>query len=132
MEKITSLSELRESILQLEIKQANESRQLKEEWKLTVEKLKPANLIKSSINDMITSSGLKENILNTVLSLAVGFLTKKAVVGSTHNPLKQILGALLQAGVTGLVSKNADGIKSTAVQVIKLFLDKKKKKEEAD
>lgn len=126
------MNELSESILQLEIKQADEVRLLKDEWKQTVEKLKPANLIKSSINDIINSSGLKENILNTVLSLAVGFLTKKAVIGSTHNPLKQVLGVLLQAGVTGAVSKNADGIKSTAIQVIKLFLNKKKKKEVAD
>lgn len=126
MRKITSVSELKEEIFRLEIKQAHEARLLKEQFMITRESLKPANLIKSSINDLITSPDLKENILNTTLSLAAGYLSKKIIVGSSQNPFKQILGTLLQMGVTNIVSKNSDGIKSAAMNLINNFLSKKR------
>jgi hypothetical protein len=125
MEKITSIAELRISILLLEIKQANEMTLLKEQFNITIIGLKPGNLIKNKFHDIVSSPDLKENILSTALGLAVGYLSKKAIVGSTHNPLKQLLGTLLQVGVTGIVSKNSDGIKSVASKLIGTFLNKK-------
>lgn len=129
MEKITSLDGLRESILLLEIKQANEARLLKEEFKTTYEKLKPVNLIKNSFNEIVSSPNLKENILNGALGLAAGFISKKAVIGSTHNPIKQLLGLLLEVGVATAVTKNADGIKSTVMTLISTLLSKRNKTE---
>jgi hypothetical protein len=129
MEKITSVSGLRESILLLEIKQANEAQLLKEEFKATFEKMKPINLIKNSINEMVSSPNLKENILNAALGIAAGFISKKTVVGSTHNPLKQLLGLLIEVGVAGVVTKNADGIKSTVMTLISSLIAKKRKAE---
>ena len=125
MKKITSIVELRESILLLEIKQANEGRLLKEQFKTTYESLRPVNLIKNKFNELTTSPDFKGKLLNATLSLAAGYLSRKVVVGATHNPLKQLLGTLLQMGVTGIVSKNADGIKSTAMDLISHFLNKK-------
>lgn len=125
MEKITSITELRETILLLEIKQAKEKTLLKEQFTVTYESLKPVNLIKSKINELITSPNLKESILNGVMSLAAGYLSKKVAVGTTHNPLKQLLGTLLQVGVTSIVSKNSEGIKSTVMDLISKVLDKK-------
>ena len=125
MEKITSVSQLRDKILQLEYKQKNEAALLKEQFSITYEKLKPVNLIKNKINDIVSSPNLKENILNATLSIAAGYLSKKAVVGSTHNPLKKLLGTLLQVGVTSLVAKNGDEIRSTASNLISSFLSKR-------
>lgn len=118
MEKITSINQLKESISLLEIKQANDARLLKEQFNITYESIQPVNLIKSTLHDLITSPNLKENMLNGALSMAAGYFSKKAAIGSTHNPLKQLLGTLLQMGVTGIVSKNADGIKSTVMQLL--------------
>lgn len=124
MGKITSLIELKESIFLLEIKKANEARLLKEQFMTTYESIKPVNLIKNSISELITSPALKEGLLNTTLSLAAGYLSKRVVVGSTHNPLKQLLGTFLQMGVTNIVSKNTDGIKSSVMSLINNFLSK--------
>jgi hypothetical protein len=125
MEKISSVIELRESILLLEIKKANELQLLKDQFKVTYESLKPVNLIKSKINELIESPDLKNNIINTTMGLAAGYLSKKALVGSTHNPLKQLLGTVLQIGVSSLVAKNSDGIKSTAVTLLHTLLSKR-------
>lgn len=120
-----SIVELRESILLLEIKKSNDLRLLKEQFKITYESLKPVNLMKNKINDLIESPDLKETLLNTTLSLAAGYLSKKAIVGSTHNPLKQLLGMVLQIGVSSMVAKNTDEIKSTALNLLNKFISKR-------
>jgi hypothetical protein len=125
MENIMSIVELRESILLLEIKKSNDLRLLKEQFKITYESLKPVNLMKNKINDLIESPDLKETLLNTTLSLAAGYLSKKAIVGSTHNPLKQLLGMVLQIGVSSMVAKNTDEIKSTALNLLNKFISKR-------
>jgi len=125
MEKITSVEELKKAILLLEIKQANEAVQLKEQLLVTYESLKPINLIKKIFTDITSSPDLKKDLLGTTLSLAAGYLSKKAAVGSTHNPIKQLLGTLLQLGVTNIVSKNSDGIKIIGMKILNSFFHKK-------
>ena len=132
MVKITSMTELRESILQLEIKQIEEQRLLKEQFVITYDRMKPVNLIKNSIKDLITSSDLKDNLFSTALGLAAGYLSKKAAVGSTHNPIKQILGAFLQLGVTNVVTKNSGEIKDVLLSLISSYLPKKEVYAERD
>jgi hypothetical protein len=125
MNEITSTTKLREAILLLEIKQANEKCLLKEQFKTIQESLKPVNLIKNALNELVTAPDLKGNLLITGLSLAAGYLSKKVVIGSTRNPLKKILGTLLQVAVSNMASKNSDGIKSTALHLINTMFSKK-------
>lgn len=125
MKKITCVSELKESIFLLEIKQANEGALLKEQIKFTYENLRPANLIKNTLSELTSEPKLKGELLNATISLAAGFITKKIVVGATENPLKQILGTLLQIAVTSIAARNADEIKSMAQHLINTILTKK-------
>lgn len=124
METITNVIELKKEINKLETKQKEEGLILKEQCKITYESLKPINLLKSTLKDIITPD-LTGTLLNSSLSLAAGYVSKKALIGSTHNPLKQLLGTVLQMGVTSLVSKNTNSIKSTALNIISSFLKKK-------
>ncbi|MDP3557624.1 MAG: hypothetical protein Q8T03_09635 [Bacteroidota bacterium] len=125
MDKITSTNQLREKIQQLEIKQVSEGILLKEQFKVTYESLKPVNIIKNKISELVTSSDLTGNVLDGILGLTAGYLTKKATVGSSHNPLKKILGSLLQMGVTSIVTKNTGGIKAVVSTLIGALLKKK-------
>lgn len=125
MEKITSVDELRESIRLLETKQKIQSELLKEQFKITYTSLKPANLIKNSLHELTASPDLKGGLLNAGLSLAAGYLSKKAIIGTTRNPLKNLFGILLQRGVATLVSKNSDKIKSTAIELKNTIFSKK-------
>ena len=111
MESIASIAQLNARIAALEIEQLNDEVLLKAQFKLSYEGIKPINLIKDTIGDILTTPNFKGNIINAVLSYATGYLAKKVAVGSTHNPIKQILGMVLQTGVTNVVSKNADDIK---------------------
>src|ERR1700751_562635 len=100
MKKITSVLELKEQIFLLEAKQADEKQLLKDEVKNLHESLKPTNLIKNAVGELTSLPDFKGNILNAVVSIAAGFFSKKIAIGSTHNPIKQLLGTLLQMGVT--------------------------------
>lgn len=123
MKKITALEELRASIELLETKQTDEAILLKEQFKVTYESLKPVNLFKKMLHEFTSDDELKSNLTDTTLGLAAGYLSKKAVIGSNTNPFKQVLGSLIQMGVSSIVSKNADGIKSTIASLIsRLFL----------
>ena len=125
MEKIKTIEELDEAIQILEIKHKLAEKLLKEQLKSTVENLKPVNLIKSTLRNLTTSPSLKDNLLDTTISLLAGFLSKKIIVGNTHNPIKQILGTVLQMGVTNAVSRNTSDIKSSVLNIIKNFITKK-------
>jgi hypothetical protein len=118
MKKISAIEELRESIFLLESQQANDLQLLQEQFKTTAENLRPANLLKNTFKDLTALPDLKGNLLDTSIGLAAGYLSKKVIVGATHNPIKKLLGAVLQLGVTSFVSKHPEGIKSVAQNLI--------------
>jgi type I restriction-modification system DNA methylase subunit len=129
MESITNAIELKAAILALELDQAKEEALLKAEFQVTYENLKPANLIKNTFAQFAKIPDLKGDMIDTTMSLAAGYISKKAILGSTNNPIKQLLGTALQVGITSLVSKNTDGIKTAFMYLINNFFSKKEKSE---
>jgi hypothetical protein len=115
MEKITSVIELKEAIRLLEIKQAREKELLKKQFEITLESLKPANLIKSQLNELKMMPAFKENFWETTLGVTGGLLLKRMATGPTGNPLKKMLRALFNVIVKNVVPKHADGSKTNVV-----------------
>ena len=113
MQHINSTQELKEAILLLEIKQLEEARKVRDDFHQLYESLRPINLIKNTINSAIALPELKGNLLNLTLGHAAGFLGKKAFVRGSGNPIKNLLGVVLQFGLGNYVAKHPDGIKST-------------------
>jgi hypothetical protein len=112
MKKTNQTDLLNQTIIYLENKQALELYALKEQFELTYESLKPLNILKNAFTEMTTSPNIKGNIINNVVGMATGYLTKKVLVGSTHNPIKRILGTLLQFVITNVATKHSDTLKS--------------------
>lgn len=125
MKNANALILLKENMLLMEFEHENNRILLMEEFKQTFEALRPVNLIKNTFHELVQSPDFKENLVDSALGLATGFISKKLVVGNTHNPLKQILGVLLQLAITSIVTKNADGIKSSLMELIYKFTNKK-------
>ncbi|HET6245085.1 MAG: hypothetical protein H0V01_10485 [Bacteroidetes bacterium] len=124
MQKITSVKDLKNAIEQLEYKQAQEWPLLKEEFLNTFEKMKPLNVLKSTFKEFTTLPDFKEDIMGATMGITAGYLSKSLVVGESHNPLKKLLGSLLQLGVSNAVSKNSDTIKLVASSLFNLFTKK--------
>ena len=122
MEKQNAISSLKESIRLLEIKQAEEGAVLKEQFAVTLESLKPINLLKTTIKEMTNAVDLRSNLSETVISILAGYLTKKVMVNSKSGPFIKILGAVLQFGTTSLIAQNADNIREFINRMIDRFL----------
>ena len=117
MQKITTAAELKIAIQQLEYKQAEEWPLLKEQFLLTYEGLKPLNLIKNTFREFTSSLAIKDNLWG----LTAGYLSKLLIIGASNNPIKKLLGALLELGISNIVSKNQDTIQSLVDKVIEFF-----------
>jgi len=108
MKQINETDTLNETIVLLKYKQAQELIILQEQFQLTYDSLKPINLIKNAFSEMTHSPDIKGNLINNVIGLSTGYLSKRILLGSTHNPIKRILGSVLQYVVANVVTKKSD------------------------
>lgn len=69
MAKQSAVDSLKESIRLLEIRQAEEGHILKEQFRVTYESLKPANLIKNSLKEITGSAEVKNGLFETIVSI---------------------------------------------------------------
>ena len=118
---------LHDEIQNLEIRLAYEEQLLKDEFFNTYERLKPVNLLKSTIRTLFTSPRLTDDIIGTAVGLTTGYLSKKIVIGTSGNVIRKLLGLLLQVGVTSAVSKHPEEIKSLGHYIYVHFLTRKSK-----
>lgn len=125
MQNITSATELKDAIRSLEETQSVQGRLLKEQFFIVVESIKPVNIIKNTFNEVVSSPDLMSNILTTTIGLTAGYISKKSIVGASGNLFKKLLGTILQFGVTTLVLRNPEAIKSFGQGLIQRFLSKK-------
>lgn len=121
MQKINSITDLREAIVKLENAHAIETKMLREQFNLTYESLKPINLIKSTFKEAALSVDLKDNIVNSTVGLVAGFLSKKIFEGVSRNPLKKLLGTALMFGITNIVTKNPETVKKAGKKIFEII-----------
>jgi len=112
MKKADLESGLKDSILQLERKRAEEELLLKQQFHSTIDSFKPINLIKSTFNEAVTSRELKGDILTTSVGLTAGFLAKIAFAGVMRSPLRRLIGNVLMFGITDMAARNPEAVKS--------------------
>lgn len=122
MEKQYTIETLREKIRELEIKQEAEGKVLKAQLKVTYEYLKPSNILRSVVKDIVSSDTLKDDFINTAASYTSGLLTKKLIVRKSQNPLLKIIGLGIQFGITAIVNKNYSSIKDVFTQYVNAFI----------
>lgn len=125
MQNITSAIGLKDAILLLETDKRVKEMLLKEQFRLTYETIKPFNLIKHTLKDISSSPYLIDNILGTTVGIATGFLSNKLFVGASVNIIRKIVGSALQFGVTNVVAKHPDSVKSLGQTLLKFFHRKK-------
>ena len=111
MQKISNAIELRMAISELKIVQAKQLIELKAEILSAYNELTPFNIFKASLNKVTSIPNWRKTIIDTALGLSVGYISKKILIGNTHNPIKNIVGSLMQLGVTNVVSNNSEPIK---------------------
>lgn len=127
MAKINHITRLKNEIQLLEEEQAIKGQQLKDQLRLTYETFKPAKLIQSTLKDLISSPYMLDNIIDTSLSLATGYFSKRIVVGASSNIIRKIIGTVIQVGATKFISNHSGSIKSFGVNALRHIFRKNKK-----
>ena len=125
MQNITSIAELKDAIQLLEVDQNIKGRLLKEQLFLTVESLKPVNLLRNTLKEISTSPYLIDNLSGSAMGLLSGFLSKKIFIGASGNMIRKLIGSVLQFGVTNVVAQNSNIIKSFVQVLFQHFFRKK-------
>lgn len=125
MQKITNSQELKNAIELLEVEQSVDGQLLKDQFLDILDSFKPVNLIENTLKDIISSPYLMNNALDTSISMATGYLSKKIVVGASDNIFRKLFGAFLQHGVTGFIARNPEAIKAIGQFIFQRIFPKK-------
>jgi hypothetical protein len=120
MQKKRLTEGLKRAIVTLEHRQTEDENLLKEQVSHAYESLKPINVLHKTLNELITPSELKDSLVQSVLGILSGYLSRKILVRSSTNAFLRLAGIFVQFSVTNLVSHNSEAIKKVAIH----FIDK--------
>lgn len=112
-----TIESLREKIRELHIRQTEEGKVLKAQLVTTYDNLKPVNIVKSIVGDVLESKTLREEFVNTAAGYVTGLITKKLIVGTSKNPVLKLFGLGIQLAITTLMSKNYAAVKEVIAQL---------------
>lgn len=107
MASISTSKELQKRIQELEQKKSVQELALKEQAQLSMEALKPGNMISSALHQ----PGVKGTIFTASLGLLTGYLSKRLFLGPASGPVSKVAGEVLQWGMAALSGTKADNIK---------------------
>ncbi len=124
MKKRDSETRLKRAILRLENQQAEESAELKEQLRLVAQNIEPLNLLKKTFRAAAASQDLKQDIINTSVGLGAGFISKRFLKDVAKSPLKKLIGVALIFGVTAIIVKKPEIVKSIGSSLLKMMLSK--------
>ncbi len=105
MKKKDETAALKQTIALLKIREEQELQSLKEQFNLSFESLKPVNLIRHSLKQVIATPGFKSTLVKASVGLATGYLSNKVLFSAAQRPVKKVLGIILELGIAGLITK---------------------------
>ncbi|MFC0779352.1 hypothetical protein [Flavobacterium sp. HJSW_4] len=105
MEAIYNIDQLNRKIEELEVRQDTEWCAIKDHIDDIKENLKPINLIRNTVEEINETVGFKSHIAQSAISIGIGYLAKRFIVGKGDSMFKGVLGSIVQLIVTNLVSK---------------------------
>ncbi|MBE8723699.1 hypothetical protein [Flavobacterium hungaricum] len=105
MEPIYTIDQLNQRIQYLENRQDQEWCEIKDEIDDIKENLKPLNLIRNTIEEINETVGFKSHLAQSAISIGIGYLAKRFIVGKSDSMFKGILGSIVQLIITNIVSK---------------------------
>lgn len=105
MEAIYNIDQLNRKIEELEVRQDKEWCAIKDHIDEIKDNLKPINLIRNTVEEINETVGFKSHIAQSAISIGIGYLAKRFIVGKGDSMFKGVLGSLVQLIVTNLISK---------------------------
>lgn len=101
-------TQLDEAIALLEMEREMKFEELKDQMAITFQSMKPIHILNGALEDIKDFPEVKSNIVQLVVSLAGGYLSKKILLGNSKSTFKKIVGSILQYGITNFISKKVN------------------------
>ena len=108
LEAIANTTDLTVAIKRLERRRQRLEEELKDDFHIILQELKPTNILKNTLHEIQESTPLKHNLLKVALGLGAGYFSRKLVIGKSAGIVKKALGTALQYGITNFVAKKDD------------------------
>ena len=105
------MTDLDKKIKELEIVEARQLADIKEQFSVVKQSLRPSSLVKQAFNDIKGSKKIQRNALDTSVGMGAGFLARKIITFNSKNILRKLTGYALQYITTKLVTKKMPGIR---------------------
>ena len=121
IQKIESETTLHDAINSLENAQKAEVRLMKGYLGDLYESVQPINLIKHTVQGINASRELKGKLMTIAVGLAVGHLTRLIYQRSSKNPLKKLIGAVLQFRVANIITGKPEAVRKIGAHAIKVI-----------
>jgi hypothetical protein len=93
------------AIANLEENKRIQETEIKQLYTDTINGFKPGNIIKNGIQNLVQGDGLKSKIIQTALSVGMGYATNKFLLNKVPTKLKTGLSAVLNATIGKLFQK---------------------------
>ena len=122
--ELKSKADLDQAIARMEQLKKQQREEVVFLFKETTHSLNPATIIKEKINDITGPGETRNSLLTTVGGMAVGMLTKKLIIGKTHNVVTAFLGNLIKSGTLGLIQGQAAKIQAYSTAIYHNVLQK--------
>jgi hypothetical protein len=118
--KIKTEADLRDLIEQTQLQRIQEGEALQAYARDTLESLKPANLIRSTLSDITKSQELKDGIITSTVALAAGYFIKTILQGRSDNNFRKLVGSAAQMTVTTMIANHPEKVKAAGKKVFDL------------
>lgn len=107
MKKSLQKIEIESKITFLKAKQESDFEDLHNQYLITIESIKPLNLIKSASKSLIEAPNLKANLINGAIGFGVNYFSKNLVNENSANPVKRVLGKVLKFAIKNFIGKKS-------------------------
>jgi hypothetical protein len=128
MREISSMLDLRNIILQLESRQVLQEQQLIEHFHDAYISMKPINIIKRTLKEVIASHEIQDDLINISANFAADFISKQITKGAPESYIKKYSGKFAHYCITTIVTNKSDTIRIIGECFIKSFFTKKSRK----
>jgi len=76
---------------------------IKDEVSEIKDSLNPVKIIRNTVQEINENVGFKSELAQSAISIGIGYLAKKLIIGKTDSTFKNIIGSVLQLAITTLV-----------------------------
>lgn len=111
MKQPTAMENLESRIKELELQYETQIADIKSTAAALVESVSPMQLLKSTFRNVVTTPGLRGNLVDTALGLGAGFLGKKLFVNKSAGVFRKLTGSALQLLLTNFISKKLHDVR---------------------